>query len=70
MAAPGMIGQHVASLNLFLEADGALYVTVAGGDFNVIRKLKIERELPETEVPADTVLRLLAMAKNIEGLAG
>ncbi len=62
------MGLHIAHLNLFLEKDGALYVTIAGGNVSLIQELGAELNLLEA-LPADTVLRLVAAAKNIEAIA-
>jgi len=57
------IGQHVASLNLFLEADGKYYVTVASADLTLIEAASIGDELP-----IQTVDRLVANAVNIAAI--
>lgn len=65
MRAPD-IGRHLASLNLFLESDGKLYVTVAGGDVTEIVKQAASRGVPQDgRWPADMVLSLVAMAENL-----
>lgn len=62
-----VLGIHVASLNLFLEPDGKLFVTVAGGGVELIQKLGTELGLPEGLKPVEIVELLVAQAENIRG---
>lgn len=61
------LGLHIASLNLFLEADGRLFVTVAGGDVARIQLLGRELGLPEDLRPAELVELFVGQAENIRG---
>jgi hypothetical protein len=61
------LGIHIASLNLFLEPDGKLFVTVAGGSVDLIQKLGTELGLPGDLRPAEMVELFVAQAENIRG---
>lgn len=61
------LGLHIASLNLFLETDGRLFVTVSGGDVARIQLLGRELGLPEDLRPAEMVELFVAQAENIRG---
>lgn len=60
------IGIYLASLNLFVESDGKLYITVAGGDIEAIKtQSALNRISLKGRVPNDLVLELVALAENV-----
>jgi hypothetical protein len=59
------IGTHVASLNLFVENDGTLFVTVAGANCPLATQLAREAGWAGG-VPNDAVLHLVGKAENIK----
>ena len=60
------LGKHLASLNLFVEADGKFFVTVAGGDTSGIVSEAKRVGIPQDgRWPADMALGLVARAENI-----
>lgn len=63
----GKIGRHLASLNLFVEADGKLYVTVAGADAQELVSEALARGL-DFDRPVDAAELLIARAENIAPL--